>query len=188
MIDQQQLDRWKALADDATFIAAAREAVPALVEELERQIRFAAEQYQAGYDHAVASILHPEEKPPYDTASLLTKLAQEREAHGMCEARVRQLQWQLEKANAEVERLRARLVEVSAYAATLLRERDAAVLRAERAEAKWDAIPTGALIDYYYGSKPTDYDARSADDEVGAFVRALEKENALLFQTSPRMP
>jgi len=66
------------------------------------------------------------------------------------------------------------------YPAAPVLAEDNAALRARVAELEaWiAAVPSGALIDYYYGSEARSYDGRAATHEVGAWIRRLEDENA----------
>ena len=64
----------------------------------------------------------------------------------------------------------------------------AATQRIAELEAWIDAVPTGALIDYYYGSEAVSYDARQAVKELGAWVRHVEDELARQLQQSGVQP
>ena len=100
---------------------------------------------------------------------------------------------------AEVAALRQRVVELEAALndaqLQITRERNNCAwigarsgeqaTRVAELERQLDAIPTGALIDYYYGSEALTYDARRAIDPVGVWVRALEDENARQREAQP---
>ena len=55
-------------------------------------------------------------------------------------------------------------------------------LRVRELDAWIAAVPSGALIDYYYGSGALSYDAREARPVVGAWIRRLEDENAIALR------
>ena len=84
---------------------------------------------------------------------------------------------------AEVARLHEQITQLhcdySAQIATL-------ELRVRELGAWIDAVPSGALIDYYYGSEARSYDGRAATNEVGAWIRRLEDENAAAMRGEVR--
>ena len=59
-------------------------------------------------------------------------------------------------------------------------------LRVRELDAWIAAVPSGALIDYYYGSRALSYDAREARPVVGAWIRRLEDENAAAMRGEVR--
>lgn len=61
-----------------------------------------------------------------------------------------------------------------------------AVQRVKELEGWIAAVPSGALIDYYYGSGALSYDAREARPVVGAWIRRLEDENAAAMRGEVR--
>ena len=61
-----------------------------------------------------------------------------------------------------------------------------AVQRVRELDAWIAAVPSGALIDYYYGSEARSYDGRAATSEVGAWIRRLEDENAAAMRGEVR--
>ena len=84
---------------------------------------------------------------------------------------------------ADNARLRAQIIDLhcdySGQIATL-------ELRVRELDAWIAAVPSGALIDYYYGSRALSYDAREARPVVGAWIRRLEDENAIALRGEVR--
>ena len=64
--------------------------------------------------------------------------------------------------------------------------RDSLELRVRELDAWIAAVPSGGLIDYYYGSGALSYDAREARPVVGAWIRRLEDENAAAMRGEVR--
>ena len=64
--------------------------------------------------------------------------------------------------------------------------RDSLELRVRELDACIAAVPSGGLIDYYYGSGALSYDAREARPVVGAWIRRLEDENAAAMRGEVR--